>query len=89
MADNSVEVRICVGTTCHLFGASDLLNLEEFLSDEIKDVVTIKGEACFGFCKDPERPFGEPPYVKINGNVISNANVEKVAAEISTILEKD
>ncbi len=69
-----VEVRICVGTTCHLMGGSILVNEINKLPVEILEGISLKYATCFDVCQ------GEvtPPVVMINGKLFGDMNPEKL-----------
>jgi len=74
-------VTICTGTACFVMGGSELLLLEEQLPDDLKANTNIEGSPCIGACKRSE--YGKTqsdyaPFVKINGEVIEQANVQKI-----------
>jgi len=74
-------VTICTGTACFVMGGSELLLLDEQLPDDLKAVTDIEGSPCIGACKRSE--YGKTqsdraPFVKINGEVIEQANVQKI-----------
>jgi NADH:ubiquinone oxidoreductase subunit E len=74
-------VTICTGTACFVMGGSELLLLEDQLPDDLKEVTTIEGSPCIGTCKHSE--YGKTqsdhaPFVQINGEVIEQANIQKI-----------
>lgn len=79
-----IQIKICTGTTCFVMGGSDLLTLEEHLSEEQKSQVNIEGANCLSWCKDPEK--GKPPYVMINDKMIPEATIPKILNQINQII---
>ena len=77
---NKVDVDICIGTTCFVMGANKLQELGDYLPAEWREFVEIKAQACLGLCGNNE--YSKAPYVKINGEVLAAANVEKVLRRI-------
>ncbi len=77
---SKVHVKICVGTTCFVMGASELQDLEKFLPDDLKDKVEISGAACLGLCRDEN--YGEAPFVTVDGEPLSNATVNAIVDKI-------
>ena len=75
-----IKVEICVGTTCHILGASELQDIEEFIPEELKDSVEISGVPCLGACKNNN--FGSAPFVRINGRIVGGANIHFLIEEI-------
>lgn len=81
---NKVKVKICVGTTCFVMGASELQNLEDFLPEEMKNKVEISGTTCLGACKDDR--YGDAPFVTVNDEVISNGTINSIIKKIGEAL---
>jgi NADH:ubiquinone oxidoreductase subunit E len=74
------KVSLCTGTACFVMGGSELLLLEEQLSDSLKTTTDIEGIPCFGLCKNTKH-FGAP-FVKINDEVIEQATVQKIISRL-------
>ncbi len=70
-----INIRICTGTTCYVMGASDLLTLEDYIPGINRNSIRISGATCLGFCRDKKL---KPPFVEIDGEIISQADLEKV-----------
>ncbi len=77
-----IQVEICVGTTCYVMGASELMLIEEHLSEEQRNHVELRGGTCLDVCH--EHLTEKAPFVRIDGEIISNVNVEKLVAEINS-----
>lgn len=47
-----MEILICVGSSCHLKGSYDIINLFKtaIKNNNLEDVVTIRGTFCLGKC---------------------------------------
>lgn len=71
-----IQMTICTGTACYVMGAGDLLNLAEKLSAEEMEKLQIKGSPCLGFCKSEGR--GRPPFIFLDGELVSEATMDKV-----------
>ncbi|MDR1141964.1 MAG: (2Fe-2S) ferredoxin domain-containing protein [Planctomycetaceae bacterium] len=72
-----IKVEICLGTTCHLMGASELVDLEQQLPAELAGMIEVVGSACLGACRN--RQYGGAPYVRINEKqLISEANIQTI-----------
>lgn len=80
MSEN-VTVEICMGTTCYVMGSAQLVGIAERLPEEWKGRVTVKGMRCTGACQQTER-FGQAPFVKVNGVLISAADEGKILSAI-------
>ncbi len=76
-----VKVEVCFGTTCHVMGGSELLEVEKFLSDEVNPYVDLCGVGCLDFCK--EQNFGKAPFVRIDGEVMGSMTLEKLISIIN------
>lgn len=71
-----VEVSVCLGTLCFVMGGSAFEVMVDELPDDLKNRVIVKGMNCPGYCNSQEN--GRPPFVKINGKLMAEANVSKV-----------
>lgn len=81
-----VVVEICMGTTCYIMGGAQLAGIAERLPEEWKESVTVKGMRCVGACQQTDQ-YGRAPFVRVNGELISEADEGKVFNAIRTILE--
>lgn len=77
-----IQVKVCLGTTCFVMGSSNLQELTELIQKKYGDKVEVAGHPCLGFCS-VNWEYSKAPYVKVDDEVISEATVEKVMAEIS------
>lgn len=64
-------LEICVGTSCHLLGSQDLIQMVELLPTEIKMKVELQGATCLGGC-------GNGPNVRVNGKLLNNMTPEQL-----------
>lgn len=78
--DEKVQVRVCVGTACHIMGAADLIVIEDLLDPAVRDRVEVVGVTCMDLCKDEAH--GKPPFVVIDGETLSEATLDKVLGRI-------
>lgn len=76
-----VSVKVCLGTTCFVMGSSNLQELLELVPRKYGDKVEVAGSPCLGLCSI-DWEFSKAPYVKVNGEVVKEATVEKVLAAI-------
>ena len=81
---NSVTVKICTGTACYVMGGANLLLLEDYLPENLKDKVTIEGTPCLGFCKLGEK--GKAPFAVVNDETICEATLNGVIEKIKNVL---
>ncbi len=82
-----ITVEICIGTNCYVMGGVDLLELEEKLSPDVAEQVEIKGTPCIDDCFQQSSQKHKPPFVRINGKVMSEATISKVKNAINLILK--
>ncbi|MDR1925733.1 MAG: (2Fe-2S) ferredoxin domain-containing protein [Planctomycetaceae bacterium] len=59
-----IKIEICLGTTCHLFGSSELVDIESRLPVEIADQVEVVYRACLEACHS--QCYKSAPFVRIN-----------------------
>jgi NADH:ubiquinone oxidoreductase subunit E len=78
--NRDIEVVICTGTTCHVFGGADFLLLEDHLPAELAARCQIRGATCLGYCKDSGH--GQPPFVMINGKLLEVGGVSDLVEAI-------
>lgn len=83
-----IQVEICMGTTCFIMGGESLQELASILQRKYPDKVDTKGIVCHGLC-NTDCQYSKAPYVKVDGEAISEATVEKVLAVIERKLNKD
>ncbi|MBF9016576.1 MULTISPECIES: NAD(P)H-dependent oxidoreductase subunit E [unclassified Oceanispirochaeta] len=75
-----IDVEICFGTTCFVLGGSHLQELENSLDNDLKEKINIIPQNCLGLCKNEN--YSQAPYVKVNGQIIDRATIEKVINKI-------
>ncbi len=69
----SVSVEICSGTACYIMGGAHLLTVEDELSADELEKVTIAASPCMGVCSECAE---DSPFARVNGKLISKANME-------------
>ena len=77
---NTITVKICMGTTCFVMGASSLQELTDIIPSRYGEKVEVQGVPCLEFCNASTE--ARAPYVKVDDKVVMNATVEKVIEEI-------
>ena len=82
-----ITVKVCTGTTCFVMGGANLQELHETISERYGDKVELAASNCLGLCSI-NWEYSRAPYVKVNEEVVSEATVEKVIAEIDRQLAK-
>lgn len=74
----SLKIEICIGTSCLMLGAQDLLDVVEELPPEKRQRVELREVACFKCC-------GKGPNVRINGDLYCGMTPDQLAAKIEII----
>jgi len=82
-----VTVKVCTGTTCFVMGGANLQELHDIIPKKYGDIVELTLSNCLGLCSI-NWEYSKAPYVKVNEDVVSEATVEKVIAEIDRQLAK-
>lgn len=68
---NKIEVKVCVGTSCHLMGSQLIVDILKDLPEKIAIQVDLKYISCMNRCE-------EGPVIKIDDLVLENATPEQV-----------
>lgn len=76
-----ISVKVCLGTTCFVMGASHLQELMEIVPQKYGERVEVSGHPCLGLCSI-NWEYSKAPYVKVDDDVIVEATVEKVLSAI-------
>ncbi|MBF0331562.1 MAG: iron hydrogenase small subunit [Candidatus Omnitrophica bacterium] len=81
-ADDKLEVRVCVGTSCYLRGSQDLLHhLARHVADKgLQGQVQVKATFCFEKCD-------KGPTIKIGDKKISHCNMAQATAALDQAIE--
>jgi len=66
-----LTLEICMGTSCHLMGNQDLMNVVDALHPDQRRLIELKGVTCLKNC-------GKGPNVRINGVVIGNVTPDQL-----------
>ncbi len=77
---NKITVKICMGTTCFVMGASQLQELMDIIPSKYGDKVEIQGVPCLEFCNVNTE--SNAPYVAVADTIVKNATVDKVLETI-------
>lgn len=80
-----IEVDICLGTTCFVMGASQLQELDKYLTPSQKKLVRVKGVTCLAACRSGN--YISAPFVKVGETLLAEATLNSVLAEIERQLE--
>lgn len=79
-----ITLDLCFGTTCFVMGASKLQEIESLIPPQYRKRVDIKAHTCLDLCKNAT--YMKAPFVKVDGEIISEATVEKVIKAIESKL---
>ena len=81
MEKREITVHVCTGSTCYAQGRAILTELLKLIPEKYDKNVKVSGTPCLEVCSiDWEH--SKSPYVKVNNEIIQEANVEKVLAEV-------
>jgi len=80
--DAQVNLKVCVGTSCYINGSQKILDrLINYLEENnLTDRVDVRATFCMEKC-------GESPNVLLDGQVISNANLDKIITALDKKLK--
>ncbi len=81
--NDKIRITICTGTACFVMGGSDLLLLEEQLPESLKERVHITASTCIDVCQEDDQ--GKPPFVEIDGVVMSQASIPKIVKYLNEL----
>ncbi|MDR2192719.1 MAG: NAD(P)H-dependent oxidoreductase subunit E [Endomicrobium sp.] len=73
----TIEVKICLGTSCYIMGSSYLQELADIMPSKFSGRVNIIGHNCLGQCMSQGEK-SNPPYVQIDDEILDGATIEKV-----------
>ncbi|NMC31004.1 MAG: hypothetical protein GYA36_00920 [Veillonellaceae bacterium] len=76
-----VTVELCMGTSCHLMGTQELMDVLDSLPPEQRRQLEIKGVTCFKNC-------GKGPNVRINGVLLENATPDSLLEVLQASIEQ-
>ena len=78
-----IKIKICVGTQCYVMGNHELKDLKDQLPEDLKPKVYVEAAVCLGCDVLNTKP--EPPYVEVNGKLISQATRDKIVDYLYTL----
>ena len=82
-----IDVKICIGTTCHLFGSSRLVGLGRRRPEAWRGRVAVSTGTCSGLCGGDA--VGRAPFATVAGRPVPRATPEGVLAAIAEALGPD
>lgn len=77
-----IKIEVCLGTTCFVMGGEGLQNMIEILQKKYGDKINVEAVRCLDICAN--EAFSKAPYVRLSGEIVSEANLEK----LQNIIEK-
>lgn len=82
--DDRIEIRVCVGTSCYLRGAQDLLHhLARHVADKgLQDRVTVKATFCFEKCD-------QGPTVRIGDRTIHHCDLAQATVVLDEVIAQN
>lgn len=81
-----ITVEICVGTSCYVMGASELMMVQEDLTPEQREMVDFKGATCMDTCMNSD--CGRAPFVRIDHEILTEVTVASLKNSIEKALSK-
>ena len=77
-----LDVEICFGTGCYIRGSQDLMKqvVDGLEAEGLKEKIDVKAAFCFENCD-------KGPSVKVGGELIAGADVEKVLSKVNEKLK--
>ena len=81
-----VKVKICQGTTCYVMGGDVIKSVLKVLTEKFGDKVELISVRCLGNCNESDS-FSKAPYVYVEDEEISSANLDKVIKAIEKRLK--
>ena len=82
-----IKVKVCQGTTCFVMGGSTVKSIIDTLTEKYPNQVEVISVRCFETCHQTDS-FSKAPYVYVDDEMISEANLEKVLNKIESKLKK-
>jgi NADH:ubiquinone oxidoreductase subunit E len=82
--EKKLEIKICTGTTCYLFGSEELLSLPDMVPEHLKQWVEVTAVRCLEHCRDCH---SKAPFVQINGETFAQATPDSLKAEVLNRLQ--
>ena len=79
-----MNLKICVGTTCHLLGASSLIDAYEKMDPKIKKSFNMEYATCFSACQNQYTP----PIISIDDQLFGNVTPETLEKILIEQLKK-
>lgn len=65
-----IDLKICMGTMCYVMGGAEIRALVEMLPENMTKHINVSYSPCLGVCDK----VGEPPYIELNGKLMSGVS---------------
>ncbi len=82
-----VKVRICLGTSCFVMGASQIQELEFNVPEDIAGKIELVEERCMKLCDNVKDKYVKGPFVMVNDELIEEATYETVINKVRQVLQ--
>lgn len=82
-----IKVKICQGTTCFVMGGNTIKTMLSALTEKYADKIEITSGRCLEICNKSDS-FSKAPYVMVDDEIVSSAELEKVMEIIERKLSK-
>ncbi len=82
-----LPVKICIGTTCYLLGASKLVDIANRMPESWKERVSVSGCTCLDLCEADA--ICRAPFVKVGDRVVDHATPATVLAAVAEALGEE
>ena len=84
----TIKVKVCQGTTCFVMGGDIINQMLASLKEKYADKIEIEVVRCLGLCNKSDA-FSKAPYVCVDDEIVSSANLEKITNIIERKLNPD
>lgn len=81
--NHKIHIRICVGTYSYIMGGAELMNLQEEIPEQWKELVKVDAAVNLPGCDEKTM---SPPFVEVNGVLMCEASKEKILQEIERLM---
>lgn len=82
-----IRVRICLGTSCFVMGASQIQELEFNVPEDIADKIEIVEERCMKLCHNAKDKYNKGPFVMVDDELVEEATYDKVVNKIRQVIQ--
>ncbi|MDT8900999.1 NAD(P)H-dependent oxidoreductase subunit E [Anaeroselena agilis] len=72
---STLRIEVCLGTSCHLMGAQDIIDAIENLPPDKRSKIDLRGVTCLKTCR-------KGPNARVNGIILSEITPERILTVI-------